>query len=110
MAARESYNGRRAGGVVPTPDGGERVPRICEFYGIVIQMFYREHGPAHFHASYGEFEAIVGIDPVEVLGGRLPPRAMRLVREWATLHRDELAENWRRARRRGDLESIEPLP
>jgi hypothetical protein len=30
------------------------VPEISRFLGIVITMFYRDHGPPHFHASYGE--------------------------------------------------------
>jgi uncharacterized protein DUF4160 len=28
------------------------VPVISIFFGIVIRMFYREHGVAHFHAEY----------------------------------------------------------
>jgi Domain of unknown function (DUF4160) len=31
---------------------------------------------------------------LEVLNGSLPARALRLVREWAELHRGELAMNW----------------
>ncbi len=30
-----------------------RVPRISEFYGMVIEMFFADHPPAHFHARYG---------------------------------------------------------
>jgi hypothetical protein len=55
------------------------VPRICEFNGIVIAMFRREHGPPHFHATYGEHQAVIAIDPVTVLRGRLPGRVRRLV-------------------------------
>jgi hypothetical protein len=29
------------------------MPKISVFYGIVIQMFWREHPPPHFHALYG---------------------------------------------------------
>lgn len=40
------------------------MPRISEFFGIVIGMFYRDHAPPHFHAAYGQHEATVGIDPI----------------------------------------------
>ena len=86
------------------------MPRISEFHGIVISMFHSEHGPPHFHAAYGEFKAVFGLDPIEVTGGSLPARAERLVREWAELHRQELLANWRRARRLETLRAINPLP
>jgi hypothetical protein len=28
------------------------MPIISTFFGIVIRMYYEEHGPAHFHAEY----------------------------------------------------------
>lgn len=85
------------------------MPRVSEFYGIVIQMFTREHAPPHFHAAYGGDEALIGIDPIRVLNGRLPRRAHRLVFERAALHQGELMENWRRAEQRESLDRIEPL-
>lgn len=57
------------------------MPRISEFYGIVISMFYKDHVPPHFHAIYAEHEAIIGIDPIRVLEGHLPRRALSLVFE-----------------------------
>ena len=55
--------------------------RVAEFYGIVIALYVREDEPAHFHAVYGEYEAVIGIDPIRVLEGRLPTRAHCLVVE-----------------------------
>jgi hypothetical protein len=86
------------------------VPRISSFYGIVIAMYYRDHEPPHFHALYGEHEAQLVIATLEVLSGELPLRALRLVREWAELHRDELEANWERARAHEPLATIDPLP
>ena len=60
-------------------------------------MYVREHLPPHFHAVYGEFEANVSIDGGEVIEGRLPRNATRLVKEWTARHRAELESNWRRA-------------
>ena len=85
------------------------MPRVSEFYGIVIAMFYNEHGPAHFHAVYGEHHASVGIDPVRIVEGSLPPRTLRLVREWAATHQHELQDDWLRAREHRPLLPIEPL-
>ncbi|HEX3854970.1 MAG TPA: DUF4160 domain-containing protein [Polyangiaceae bacterium] len=86
------------------------MPRISFFYGIVITMYWREreHPVPHFHASYADQEASVALDGT-ILGGSLPSRALRLVRQWARLHREELLANWHRARVYQPLESIEPL-
>ena len=62
------------------------MPTISAFYGILIQMFWQDHAPPHFHALYGEFEALIDIRTLAVIRGSLPRRALALVREWATLH------------------------
>ena len=86
------------------------MPRISAFYGIVITMYWRErdHPVPHFHASYAGQAASISVEG-EVLGGSLPLRALRLVREWAGLHRDELLANWERARDYEPLAPIDPL-
>jgi hypothetical protein len=86
------------------------VPRISSFYGITIAMYYREHGVPHFHALYGEHEASIEIESLEALGGSLPPRALRLVRHWAFMHREKLLKNWNLAEQGKVLERIAPLP
>jgi Domain of unknown function (DUF4160) len=86
------------------------VPRISEFYGIVIAMYYREHGVPHFHATYAGETIVVAIETGDVLAGSVPARALRLVREWAELHREELHRNWSRAREDAPLDRIDPLP
>jgi hypothetical protein len=85
------------------------MPRISEFFGIAIRMYYNDHWSPHFHAEYGEHEAVYQIETIEVLRGELPRRAHALVVEWTTLHRGELMENWDRAREGLPLRSIEPL-
>lgn len=59
------------------------LPTISTFFGIVIQMFWRDHGPPHFHAIYAEHEAVIDIRELRVLRGSLPRRALALVLEWA---------------------------
>jgi hypothetical protein len=86
------------------------MPRICSFYGVVIAMYYREHGVPHFHALYGGHEASIAIQSLKVLHGDLPPRVYRLVNRWASLHREELLKNWDLAEQGEVMEHIDPLP
>ncbi len=86
------------------------MPRISEFYGILIIMNFGDHAPPHFHVRYGEHRVPVGIDPIRVLRGQLPARIQSLVFEWAALHRHELEENWRLASTFQPVVRIQPLP
>lgn len=72
-------------------------------------MFYNDHDPAHFHAIYGEHEALIEIETLLVLRGSLPRRALTLVIEWAALHREELRTDWQMARDGEVLTPIAPL-
>lgn len=74
------------------------MPTIAFFYGIAIRMYVRDHPPPHIHAIYGDFEANVSIETGEVIEGRLPKTAARLVRDWVLAHSGELSENWGIAR------------
>jgi hypothetical protein len=86
------------------------MPELARFYGIVVRMFFNDHEPPHFHAYYGSDEALVAIETLSVFAGRLPPRAMGLVVEWASLHQEELREAWRRAKSLESPGRIAPLP
>ena len=86
------------------------MPELCRFYGIIIRMFWEDHPPPHFHAAYGNNEALVDILTAEIIAGSLPLGARSLVRQWAELHREELFEDWDRARTLQPLRRIEPLP
>lgn len=72
-------------------------------------MYYREHQPPHFHAIYGDDEALIAIDTLSLLEGKLEPRAMGLVIEWASIHQAELIDTWAKAQARQPLGTIEPL-
>ena len=71
------------------------MPIIARFYGIIIKMYFKDHGVAHFHAVYGEFNGVFTVEPLEMIEGDLPNRAERLVREWGQLYQRELLEMWR---------------
>lgn len=86
------------------------MPEICRFYGIVIQIYYGDHPPPHFHASYAGKKAVIDIEKLAFIDGNLPPRASELVIEWATLHKAELQEAFRRAASMEMPAPIAPLP
>jgi hypothetical protein len=70
------------------------MPRISSFLGIVITMYFDDHAPAHFHARYGGQDAEIGISPLTLLAGTLPPRVVGQVFEWAQTHQAELLDDW----------------
>jgi hypothetical protein len=86
------------------------MPELCRFYGIIIRMFWEDHPPPHFHASYGNNEALVNILTAEIIAGSLPLGARSLVRQWTELHREELMEDWSLAKTLQPLRRIDPLP
>ena len=86
------------------------MPTISRFYGILIQMYFADHAPPHFHALYAEFEALIAIQTFEVMRGELPGRAMALVLEWAQQHRTELMEDWELCVQNQMPAKIHPLP
>ncbi|MCS7471474.1 DUF4160 domain-containing protein [Stieleria sp. ICT_E10.1] len=85
------------------------MPRLSEFYGIAVYMYFADHNPPHFHAIYGSSEAAIAIETGEILAGNLPRRARKLIVEWIELHRDELLDDWRRATNGETLIPIPPL-
>ena len=85
------------------------MPEISRFLGIVIAMYFKDHGLPHFHAKYGSQRATLSINDLRLIEGKLPPRVVLLVLEWAFQHREELLENWERGERREGLHKIEPL-
>ncbi|MDP1564536.1 MAG: DUF4160 domain-containing protein [Pirellulaceae bacterium] len=78
-------------------------------YGIAVYIYYRDHNPPHFHAIYGESEAIIEISTGGILEGRLPRRAAKLVAEWCEIQRDALLADWALAQAQQPLLPIEPL-
>jgi hypothetical protein len=85
------------------------MPEISRFFGIIIRMYFDDHPPPHFHAIYGDSEALIGINPIVVLDSSLPRRAMSMVFEWAALHQGELTANWKKLRENQPADRIAPL-
>lgn len=71
------------------------MPKISEFYGIIIKMFWKDHNWPHFHAFYSGEKAEYQVNPLRQLKGRrFPERANRLVMKWAKLHLKDLLMEW----------------
>ena len=70
------------------------MPTISMFFGILIKMYNQEHNPPHFHAYYQGFEAIFNIESGKRTHGKFPPRAEKIVSEWAQEYQKELLEDW----------------
>jgi hypothetical protein len=85
------------------------MPTISEFYGITIRVFYDDHAPPHIHASYGEYEIIVGISPIAIIKGKVPNRVRSMVLEWIALHQQELIEDWELCQSGKPPHKLEPL-
>jgi Domain of unknown function (DUF4160) len=82
------------------------MPTISIFFGIVVQMYWRDHNPPHIHAWYQGQEALVAIESGEVIAGVLPKPEARLVREWVLLRQSELMENWEHGRHHEPFEQV----
>jgi len=85
------------------------MPEICRFLGIIIAMYYKEHNPPHFHVRYNEHKATISIKDLAILDGKLPPKVLGLVIEWASMYQKELKEDWQLAEKFAKLNKIPPL-
>ena len=85
------------------------MPYVSMFFGIIIRMFQNDHNPPHFHAQHQGQRAVFDLEG-NILRGTIKSRtAKKLIREWASLHQDELRRNWKIAQDLGEIEKIAPL-
>ena len=84
------------------------MPEISRFLGITIRSYYRDCGPAHIHAEYGDFEVILETE-TGIVSGRFPRRAMTALLEWHALHEEELLATSQQAAGEYHLDRVDPL-
>ncbi|HIE29107.1 TPA: DUF4160 domain-containing protein [Candidatus Poribacteria bacterium] len=72
-------------------------------------MYFADHNPPHFHVRYGGHKAVISIRDLSLLEGRIPPRVLGMVVEWALRHQEELLRNWELARNNQHPSKIIPL-
>ena len=90
---------------------GRIMPTISMFYGIIIRMHCapKEHNPPHIHVYYQDYKAIIDINKVELVEGKLPKNKLRIVLAWVELRKGELLADWKLAQN-GELPfKIDPL-
>ncbi|MBU1261476.1 DUF4160 domain-containing protein [bacterium] len=71
------------------------MPVIARFYGILIKMYFKEHGIPHFHAIYGEYNGVFEIETLNIIEGDLPNRTLKMIKEWAEQYQSELIDMWK---------------
>ena len=79
------------------------------FFGIFIRLFYSEHNPPHFHAEYQGSEGIFNFDGEMLYGNIKSTTALKLIKQWSLLRKDELEENWVNIVKKTGINKIEPL-
>ena len=47
------------------------MPQISRFFGVSIYMYAKDHFPPHFHAIYGDNEAMIEIKTRKIINGEL---------------------------------------
>jgi hypothetical protein len=82
------------------------MPTIAAFYGIIVYMYWTEHGVPHLHAIHAEEEAVFSIESGEIIVGSMGRKRRKLISHWIALRRAELLENWRRGREHLPFERV----
>ena len=70
------------------------MPKISEFFGIAIYMYFNDHLPPHFHAIFGEEEVLIDIRTMEVMQGAFPRPQLNFVTTWGFLYQKDLLAAW----------------
>lgn len=83
------------------------MPVLSRFYGIIIRMYFlqSEHNPPHIHAIYNDDVAAIDFMTGKILEGYLPNKAMDMVQEWISIHKNELKTIWETQ----EFKTISPL-
>lgn len=87
------------------------MPTLSMFYGILIKMNWRDtgkHKMPHFHAYYGDAEAVFDLNG-DIVEGTFPKKQAAYVKAWAFLHEDELLADWKLAVNGEEVFRIDPL-
>lgn len=73
---------------------------IARLGNVLIRMFADDHNPPHFHVVTPDGEALVLLSDLSVLAGAIDRRSLEVVREWATMNRGAMSNEWRRLNER----------
>ncbi|MCQ2351376.1 MAG: DUF4160 domain-containing protein [Paludibacteraceae bacterium] len=84
------------------------MPEISRFYGIIVNLFWRDHNPPHIHFVYGQYECSISILD-RVVDGQAPAKVIAKVNDWIDIHESEILSLWERAKKGDEIGKIEPL-
>ncbi|MDD2870480.1 MAG: DUF4160 domain-containing protein [Candidatus Gracilibacteria bacterium] len=84
-------------------------PKLSEFFGVSIYVYWNDHNPPHFHVIYKDFNCYISINELKILEGNLPPKIEKLVISWAELYNEELLEAWEDVQNMKTPKKIDPL-
>ena len=84
------------------------MPEICRFDGISFRI-HQDHSPPHIHVWYSGVDVSVEIRGAQINDPGLPPRIARTVREWVSMHENQLLLAWDRAQNHEPVGKIPPL-
>jgi hypothetical protein len=85
------------------------MPELSRFLGAVVYMHFKDHNPPHFHVQYGDYKAAIAINGLGLLEGDLPSRILGYVIEWASMHKQELMNDWNLLQSGSTYSKIPPL-
>jgi hypothetical protein len=83
------------------------MPVISRFLGIVIFMYWKDHAPPHFHATYQGREVTIEIETGAV-SGRMPAKQLQIVQQWRMKHKAALLDNWSSAMEKRAFRPVPP--
>lgn len=58
------------------------MPVVATFFGIIIRMYFDDHGPAHFHAEYQGENAAFDFEGEVLVGYIRSATARKLIKQW----------------------------
>lgn len=85
------------------------MPIVSTFFGMIIRVYYNEHGIPHFHVQQADQKYVIAIESGRCLSGKIPPRTRKLIEEWRARHRLELLQAWSDAQNHKQPKRIKPL-
>lgn len=70
--------------------------KLHQIGNIIIRVYANDHLPPHFHAITPDLEALIEIETLTILRGKLASQASKAVMAWAKANKATIAAEWNR--------------
>jgi hypothetical protein len=70
------------------------MPVLAKSCGIVIRKLIDRTFGTRLHAIYGDSELVIGLNPLRVIQGDVPPWVREWSMDWVRRHQDQLLPIW----------------